>query len=138
PLVAGQDSCDEHAPGDGDEGEQEEGEGPDPHRRGQAPAASPLGCRAAAGRTSAIILQTAMRARPNTHTIVAPVGMSKYAEATIPRRLTDADTLHPSASRLPHRLPQATPASPGTIRKAKTRRTPAILTALVTTTPNEA
>src|SRR6185369_10355103 len=82
--------------------------------------------------------QSAIKVIPNAHTTVAPVGRSKLADATIPMTLTSVPNAQPIKSFWVTVRPSMMPASAGTIRYEKTSSTPAILTELVTTTPNEA
>jgi hypothetical protein len=69
-----------------------------------------------ARRFHAATIQAATRVRPKTHTIVAPVGISKAAEMTTPARLTPVARLQPNSSRARHCAAQAMAARPGTIR----------------------
>jgi len=72
---------------------------------------------------------------PSAATTDAPVGKSQMALAAIPAALPSVPNPHPASSR-PRVPPKKSIAhAAGTMRKLKTRSTPAIFTELVTTTP---
>ncbi|MGB3941767.1 MAG: hypothetical protein WBK96_09775 [Candidatus Manganitrophaceae bacterium] len=75
---------------------------------------------------------------PNAQTIEAPVGRSNVTEPAKPSRLAIIPISQPIQSRWVIRSAKRSEASAGTMRKAKTRRTPARETELVTITPKAA
>src|SRR5882724_11065714 len=60
--------------------------------------------------------QSATRVTPKTHTIVAPVGRSRPADATTPSTLTPAPNAQPTSSRVPIDPPRIVAARAGTMR----------------------
>src|SRR4051794_25857416 len=84
--------------------------------------------------------RTAARRRrviPKVATMVAPVGRSRTKERATPPAETRAPMPQPIARRTPKRSEKSMAATEGTIRKQKTRSTPATATDEVTTKPNE-
>ena len=76
-------------------------------------------------------------AAPKVATIVAPVGRSRTKERATPPAETAAPIAHPMASRTPSLSEKSIAVTEGTIRKQKTRSTPAMATEDVTTNPKD-
>ena len=76
--------------------------------------------------------------RINTATIHGPADQSNLNDASNPNTQPSAPKIHPNAMRVQFLFTARIDVNDGTIKKAKTRRTPAALTENVTTIPKAA
>src|SRR5712691_7847443 len=87
--------------------------------------------------TTPSAIATTARTTPNVVTTAAPVGRSHDHAARIPSALTPAPRPQPTRRRCATPRTSRAPTTAGTIRYENTSRTPASLTELVTTSPND-
>ena len=78
-----------------------------------------------------------MLSKPKVATIAAPVGKSRRKDRATPAAETSAPIVQPIASLGPRREAKSIAVTEGTIRKQKTRSTPAMATEEVTTKPKD-